>query len=261
MKEVSRTRNAWRYLAGAASVGALFVAGCGEDTKAINSFGSSCTPENARPLPLGTDMFKVKDDRRGSIYSCNYLLDMRIPFNRPTRLLKAVENNVESSDFKMSGSLGGFALLGTGVLSGDFKVSSKVQQERVTALRFEDSDQAIRTILVDTDKTRIKACPETKCEPTVTFDVSEEPLWVKKTARDYGNQGEDNSSIWLYEEYGEYNNDSDRQRILAMLALKGPHDEKRKYENGITGGPDTVSNVVSVLAESITLELPRSAVE
>lgn len=256
----SASRKLRKPIAAAVAVVAMVAAGCGKDAiEANNKFSNSCDPADARPLPLVTNILRARDNRQGYVYSCHYMLDQRIPFNTPTKLLKASESNVQSSSFQMSGDLGGLVLLGTGAISGDVNANGESREKRITALTFEDDDKSIRTILVDTDKTRVRACPEVRCEPTVTFNVSPEPLWALQTVGEAGGDDRftDNSSIWVYIQGMDYTDGDNRRRVVSMLALDGPTDQGSE---NITGGPDTAGQVVSTLSTSIVLELPASVI-
>lgn len=232
---------------------------------ASNTVVESCVPDNARQLPSPANVQTIQDSRTGDIYACHYFLDMGVPYNTPTPIGKMTTEvyDVPSAEFEQSGSLGGFAILGTGGISGEFtgSGSSKTERKRVYVIQAEGNDNALRTLVLDAEKVSTKPCEdEANCQPTVEFKITDDPLWYKEEGTDrmfpIESQEADNTSIWLATgiHHGSRINNT-RLSVVNQLSLGGGED------GAATGGPDFAGQVISALSSEIVLTLPRSAIE
>jgi len=227
-------------------------------TSKSNTAADTCTAENTRQLPTPANVQTVVDTRIGNIYACQYLNDMGIPINTPTKIGKINSEVYDepSANFQQTGSLNGFAILGTGVLRGKVTASgsNNVERRRVYAIQAEGTDGSFRTMILDAEKVAIRPCrEEITCQPSVEFVVSDDPLWYKDPGADnipvFKSQEPDHTSIWLETgiHEGSLLNDT-RVNVVNQLTL------------GNEGGPDLPGQVVSNLSSQIILTLPKNAV-
>lgn len=229
-----------------------------------NSASQSCSSERARQLPTAADVETIVDQRRGNVYACNYFQDLELPYNNPTKIHKITNEvyDATSSEFDQSGTLSGFAILGTGLLSGEFTGSGdeKTERRRVYVIRAEDNNREVRTIVLDAEKVAVKPCKdETDCQPTVEFKIGDNPLWNKDTGTQnkfhLENEAPDNTSIWLAAGFHDESNlDATRLKVVNQLSVK------LADEQAASGGPDLPGQVISSLAK-VVLTLPASAVQ
>jgi len=226
-------------------------------TSKSNTAADTCTAQNTRQLPAPANVRTVVDTRMGNIYPCQYLNDLGLPSNTPTALGKINSEVYDepSADFQQTGSLDGFAILGTGFLSGEITASgsNNVERKRVYAIQAEGTDGAFRTMILDAEKVAIRPCKEeTTCQPSVEFVVSDDPLWYKDQGTDnipvFKSQEPDHTSIWSESGVHEGTRlNGTRVNVVNQLTL------------GDEGGPDLPGQVVSNLSSQIVLTLPKSA--
>ncbi|MDB5162792.1 MAG: hypothetical protein JWN28_399 [Candidatus Saccharibacteria bacterium] len=200
----------------------------------VKSAGEACVLESAREVPAGATLGTAKDDRVGPIYPCYFLLDQGIQpgidgvFDPvPMKMFGEVNESLfADQNFTAEGNLGGVALLGTGVISGDYKASETTERTQVVAFMAETSG-GYASFVVETGSVRYKECAD--CIPNVRIWTSKEPMFTKTLGE------EKDDSIWLTTE--------DAPPVASLTRDNAPVSPGR---------------TVQALATRIVIELPSS---
>ena len=220
---------------------------------------SACQPDQARELPTASNVTSVKDDRGENIYACHYFLDLKIPFNKPARINKITEKEVTTSSFTAEANIGGLVILGTGGVFGGGAANGKTETRDSYALNVEDTEGIEHTVIIPTDKVGKKYC-ENECKPSVTFNVPEKRLYKKKETTGWVRT--DEGSIWQMP-HGYYADVENRFATVSQVAITTANEVDSSQDgvkfSSISGGPAPIGQVVSGLANKITITLPASA--
>lgn len=230
-----------------------------DELNAMPDSERNCMPDYRRDLPTATNVTQVKDTREGGVYACQYFMDAHIPFNTPVELIQTEERAVTTSSSRIQGNFGGFAILGSGLVSGSFAGSSKSEDYIAVAITFKDSEGARRVATIPQENNlKIMECSDA-CTPTVTFNLPDTMLW-ERTDNSYGGDvydctGGDDASIWMSRDVvADEDNAQTCTRVVSQIAINAPTDNPAAGE--YTGGPASMGQIIKALSEEIILEVP-----
>jgi hypothetical protein len=255
-----------RTLLALAAAGSL-AAGCGPSQSPEQNIpnnelaAAACAPKNALPVPRGERVQQMVDGRFGKIFACMYLNDLNITPGKPIKLREFSTESYADVTTRIEGKTSGMTIIGTGKVSGYVEGSGSTQLKQATVVEYMKPDRTLQTLAIDNDIVVRELCPGA-CEPELTVEVSNEPVWEKGK--------DDKSSIWIYQhEFGFSCHVDDelkaRRKFIAKVALQG-HDETCNpvgdmvHEPQFDMGPLSPSEVISHISERIVISLPNDQV-
>lgn len=211
-------------------------------------------------VPDRTSINVTEDKRTDMIYPCAYFNDMRLPANTRLPLGKISQENFDHTiqNFSFEGNIGGFAVFGTGGLSGNSHSTSHSDtvRERMYLVNIQDEDgNYVFTTLDKAAKVRVNQCNpkiDKVCTPSIVFKTSNKPLWYKDPGMQqhlpFRSQDVDRTSIWQIDGvHGDTDRSKDEYRTSIVSLLIGSD-----------GNPLPPGQVAAELSEKIIITIPKA---